>query len=69
MFVPTIAWLEFRTNESYAREYLRSFKPTDEHAHDPIGPQAAAKAGAVSVHSGEFLDEKGQPARAHARAG
>ena len=30
MFVPTIAWLEFRTNESYAREYLRSFKPTDE---------------------------------------
>ena len=30
VFVPTIAWLEFRTNESYAREYLRSFKPTDE---------------------------------------
>ncbi|MCY4086379.1 MAG: amidohydrolase family protein [Actinomycetia bacterium] len=29
------------------------------HAHDPIGPQAAAKAGAVSVHSGEFLDEEG----------
>lgn len=30
IFVPTIAWLHFRTNEDYAREYLRAYKPSEQ---------------------------------------
>ena len=30
VFVPTIAWLQFRTEERYAREYTRHFKMSDE---------------------------------------
>ena len=34
-------------------------KKVHAHAHDPIGPKQAALAGAISVHSGEYLDEEG----------
>ena len=45
--------------EAAVQEAAKFNKRVHVHAHDPIGPQAAAKAGAVSVHSGEFLDEEG----------
>jgi imidazolonepropionase-like amidohydrolase len=30
VFVPTIAWLHFRTNPDYARQYTRPYRPTEE---------------------------------------
>ena len=51
--------LVYEELEAAVQEAAKFNKRVHVHAHDPIGPQAAAKAGAVSVHSGEFLDEDG----------